>query len=168
MNAPPPVVCTWDGLVFRPVPAATRLCQRSFAVDQRYPLVVQEERSAATHAHYFACINNAWQTLPDDIGSDFPSSEHLRKWALIKAGYCDQSRTVCESAGEARQLAALVRKLDGYAVITVMDRVVAVYTAHSQSLRAMGKKAFAESKEAVFRVIAELLDADPAQIGRAA
>ena len=51
-----------------------------------------EHRSKASHDHFFAIINEAWKNLPEDMGDDFPSPEHLRKWALIKSGFCSETR----------------------------------------------------------------------------
>ena len=168
MTTPPPLACNWDGTVFRPLPGAARAAERHFTPGGVYPLVVQEPRSQASHAQYFALITEAWQTLPEDLASDFPSSEHLRKWALIKAGHCDMRTLVCSSKAEAQRTAAFVRPLDPFAIVTVRDAVVTVYTAHSQSFRAMGKAAFQKSKDDVLRIIGELIGADPSQLGRAA
>ena len=59
------------------------------------------------------------------------------------------------------RVAAFVRPLDDFAVVETDGLVVTVYTAKSQSMRAMGKKTFQESKDAVLRVIAELIGTDP-------
>ena len=47
--------------------------------------------------------------------------------------------------------------MDDHAVVVVRDKVIIVYTAKSQSYRAMGKKAFGESKEAVLNILAQLV-----------
>jgi hypothetical protein len=47
-----------------------------------------KERSAKSHRHYFAVINEAWQNLPEDLADEFPNAEALRKRALIKNGLC--------------------------------------------------------------------------------
>jgi ABC-type nickel/cobalt efflux system permease component RcnA len=54
--------------------------------------------------------------------------------------------------------------MDDFAVVTVSEAVVTVYTAKSQSMRAMGKKAFAESKEAVLRILSEMLGVEVGQL----
>lgn len=163
----PPIACTWDGEAFRPLPRLARLADQHFVIGETYPLVVQEQRSQATHAHYFACIHAAWDNLPED-DQRFPTPEHLRKWALIRAGYSDERSIVCASKAEALRVAAFVRPIDEYAVVVARDCVVKVFTAQSQSLRAMGRADFAKSKQAVLDVLAGLIGADPAALGRSA
>ena len=123
-----------------------------------------EERTAASHAHYFAVIGDAWRTLPEYLAETFASPEHLRKWALIKAGYRDERSVVCASKAEAQRIAAFIKPMDDYAVVSVSGTAVVVLTAKSQSMRAMGKADFLASKEAVLNVLAELLGVEPASI----
>lgn len=47
--------------------------------------------------------------------------------------------------------------LDDYAVITVREAVVRVYTAQSQSMKAMGAKTFQDSKTKVLDALDDLL-----------
>lgn len=128
-----------------------------FVAGQTYRLVEHQERSSATHNHYFASIADAWASIPDELLAEYPSAEHLRKKMLIKCGYADERSIVCASKAEAQRVAAFVRPMDGFAVVIVRDAVVRVYTAQSQSYRAMGKAVFAASKEAVLNAIANLL-----------
>ena len=49
-------------------PAASywaKQADRDFVVGMTYRLVKHRERSTTTHNHYFAAINEAWQSLPD-------------------------------------------------------------------------------------------------------
>jgi uncharacterized membrane protein len=48
-------------------------------------------------------------------------------------------------------------KMDTYAICEVVGGVVTVRQAYSQSIPAMGRKLFQESKEEVFRVLSELI-----------
>jgi len=131
-------------------------------------LTFDEERSAISHAHYFAVIGNAWANLPEDLAADFPTAEHLRKWALIKAGYIAGTHTtVCRSGAEARRWAMFSRQVDKYAIAVVQDRIVTVHQAASQSLEAMGKVKFQKSKDAVFGVLSQLLGVDVTELERA-
>lgn len=167
-----PIPFQWQGDAFTPAPGFARRCDELFVVGQVYRLVEQEDRSAASHRHFFACINTAWENLPEAAAAQFPSPEHLRKFALIKAGYADSRTLVASSKAEAVRLAAFVRPLDTFAVVTVSDAAVTVWTARSQSARAMGKKDFQESKDRVLDIIAGLIGTDPAtlsaQAGQAA
>lgn len=151
----PPLQFTWSGEVFTPLRPA--LADRHFVVGETYNLVEHFERSDASHRHYFAAVAEAWASLPDDLLPEYPSPEHLRKKMLVKAGFADERSIVCASKAEAQRVAAFVKPLDEYAVVVVKEAVVRIYTAQSQSYRAMGKMAFADSKEKVLDQISALL-----------
>lgn len=153
-----PILCRWDGEAFKPAgPYWAKQADRDYCVGETYRLVTHEERSAASHNHYFAAINDAWQSMPDAMLADYPTAEHLRKKLLISCGYADERDFVCGSKAEAQRMREFIRPMDDYAVIIVRDDVVRVYTAKSQSKRAMGAKAFQESKTAVLDAIYALL-----------
>ena len=160
MSAAAPIVFEFDGEVMRPQQRYAWQARRLFAVGAAYPLVIHEERSDATHRHYFAAINEAWKNLPEALSKKHPSAEHLRRWALVKAGYADERSIVCDSNAEALKVAAFIKPMDDYAVVIVRDEVVRVFTAKSQSARAMDKKSFQESKSAVLEIVAELIGVD--------
>ncbi|MFC5353492.1 hypothetical protein [Azospirillum himalayense] len=167
-----PIPFQWQGDAFTPMPGFGRRCDEAFTVGAVYRLVEQEDRSAASHKHYFACINTAWENLPERLSADFPTPDHLRRFALIRAGYADSRTLVASSKAEAVRLAAFVKPMDSYAVVVVSDATVTVWTARSQSAKAMGKAEFQASKDAVLEVIAALIDTDlatlSAQAGQAA
>lgn len=150
----------WDGNVMAPLPRFERHCDREFTVGEIYLLDPIEQRSAASHRHYFSCINTAWQSLPEDLAGRFPSPEHLRKYALIQCGYADEQSIVCASKAEAARVAAFIRPIDEYSIVTVSECVVTRYTAKSQSHKAMGRKAFAESKDRVLDYVSSLIGTD--------
>lgn len=165
MSEPKPVRFQWtDDGVMKPHPRAEMLCDRQFTVGEWYVLVVHEERSEESHRHYFACIREAWQNLPPPLDTRWPSPEHLRKWALVQAGYCNEQAIALHSHKDALEVAALSRRLDHYAVIKVNGDVCRIWTAHSQSRRAMNKQRFQESKEAVLRIISEIIGTDAATL----
>ena len=165
MNTPP-LIFQWDGEAF--IPKHPKLADKHFVVGETYPLVVQEERSHATHAHYFAALNEGWQNLPEEDAERFPTSEHLRKWCLIKAGYSDLSSIACSSAAEAQRVAAFVKPMDAYAVVIVRGASVQVYTAQSQSMRAMGKEVFQASKQAVLDIVDSMCGVERGTLSREA
>ena len=167
----PPIGFCWDGETM--TPTRPRLADKYYVVGETYWLVPHENRSTASHAHYFAAITEAWQNLSDEQAIRFPTAEHLRKWALIEAGYRDERSFVAASKAEAVRLAAFVKPMDEYAVVTVADAVVRAYTAQSQSYRAMNRKIFEESKAKVLAIVAGLIgvtadelrrNADPAHV----
>lgn len=153
----PPVPCVWDGDAFVPPSRFAKLCDKHFVVGESYPLVVHEARSQASHSHYFAALNEAWKNLREDVAERFPTSEHLRKYALVKAGFADERSIVCASKAEAQRVAAFIRPMDDYAVIVVREATIKVFTAKSQSMRAMGKADFQASKEAVLDVVSGMI-----------
>lgn len=71
-------------------PINLRVASREYIVGQVYFLEHREERSSASHAHYFACVADAWMNLPDALAERFPTPEALRKYALIMTGYRDR------------------------------------------------------------------------------
>ena len=97
----------------------------------------------------------------------FATEEHLRKYALVKAGYRDERAIVCASRAEARRIAAFIRPIDDYAIVTVSDAVVTQFTAKSQSAAAMGEAEFQASKAAVLGLLDEMIGVDPTTLARA-
>lgn len=151
----PPIPYRWEGDVLRPL--RPRVADEHLTVGEVYTLVPHEERSQASHNHYFAAINERWQSLPDDLMAEYPTAEHLRKKMLIRAGYADERSIVCASKAEAQRVAAFIRPMDAYAIVDAREAVVRVYTAQSQSMKAMGKQSFQASKDAVLSAINDLL-----------
>lgn len=151
----PPIPYRWEGDVLRPL--RPRVADEHLTVGEVYTLVPHEERSQASHNHYFAAINERWQSLPDDLMAEYPTAEHLRKKMLIRAGYADQQDIVLNSKADALKVAALARGLDGYAVVDLRGNVVRVYRAQTQSYRAMDRQTFQASKDAVLSAIDALL-----------
>ena len=80
-----PELFTWDGEAM--VPRHPRRADQLFVVGETYPLIINEDRSVATHNHEFAWLREAWLNLPETLADLYPSPEHLRKRALIEAGY---------------------------------------------------------------------------------
>lgn len=158
--------CRWTGEAFEPLPGFRKRADAAFVVGKVYHMETVEERTARTHKHYFACVNEAWQSLPDDFAERFPTPDHLRKFALIKAGFADSRQIVAASRAEALRLAAFIRPMDEYAVVSVSEAVVTVWTAQSQSLKAMGKERFKASKDGVLAAIETMLDLEPGTLGQ--
>lgn len=159
-----PITFRWSGEVMEPL--NPKQADRQYYVGQTYRLVPFEERSPASHSHYFAAIHEAWVNLPEDATARFPTAEHLRKWALIRAGYRDERSIVCASKAEALRFTKFIKPLDDYAVVLCQDAVVKVLTAKSQSTAAMGKKDFQASKDAVLMIVAELIGVPPGDLAK--
>lgn len=158
MSVPVPMDFSWDGEVMKPL--HPKLADKQFVVGEVYRFEVLEERSAASHRFYFVSIAEAHKNLSEELTLQHPTPEHLRKWALIKAGYRDERSVVCSSKAEALRMAAFIQPMDEYAVILCKGSAVTVYTAKSQSMKAQGKKDFEASKNAVLDIVAALIGVD--------
>jgi len=159
MTQPLPFV--WTGEVFEPVNRHwARKCDERFVVGQSYTLDEIHSRSSATHGHYFAMLHDIWQSLPERLAEQFPTEEHMRKYALIRTGYHTMTQHACKSAAEAERLATVIKPYDSYQLVVVKDSIVTVYHAISQDYRSMDKKTFAESKEKVLDWCVNLIGAE--------
>ena len=159
-----PMAFVWSGEHMAPL--NLRAADRQYVVGQRYRLAVHEDRSEASHRHYFAAIADAFSNLPEELAAEIPSPEHLRKMALIKAGYRDERTIACRSNAEAEKLKAFIKPMDDFAIVLAEGLVVKVYTAKSQSARAMSKEDFQASKQAVLDILAEIIGVTPDQLSK--
>lgn len=140
---------------------------KAFVVGELYRLVEHHDRSMNSHRHFFASIAEAWKNLPDEMLDEYPTAEHLRKRALIRKGYADERSFVCASKAEAQRMAAFMKPMDDYAVVSVREAVVRVWTAKSQSVKAMGNRDFQQSKSDVLDFVAGLLGVTADELGKA-
>ena len=159
MSAAPRIMrFRWDGRAM--VPLHPGIAARQYEAGETYRLEAVEERSIATHNHYFATIREGWNNLSDERAAQFPTPDHLRKYLLIKTGYRDERSISLASKAEALRVAAFVEPSDGYAVVTSHEATVFIYTARSQSTRAMGAKEFRQSKNDTLDELARMLEVD--------
>lgn len=151
-----PLLFQWDGEAMKPLPRFAREADQRFVVGEHYRLVPVEERSAKSHAHYFAALHDLWMSIPERLAPDYPTSEHLRKRALVMTGHRNERTFVCASKAEAVRLAAFLRPAIEFAVVSVHEAAVVEWTPKSQSIRAMGKQDFQRSKDDVLSFAREL------------
>ncbi|WP_313014588.1 hypothetical protein [Brevundimonas sp.] len=163
MSAPLPYF--WDGEAMRVLPGFQRQADQLFTIGERYRLAPVEERSGASHRHFFAAINEAWANLPERLAAHYPTAEHLRARALIEAGYCTIADYVCSSRAEAVRWAANLRaEASEYALVVISETVVRVFKPKSQSVKAMGREEFQASKDAVFTALAKMIGVTTAEL----
>lgn len=163
----PPLMMRWTGEGFEPSTGYwQRLADRHLVVGHVYRLVEEAERSEVSHRHEFAWLREAWNSLPDALLDQYPNSEVLRKHGLIAKGHCTMKQHVCASVAEAERLAAILKPYDVYAIVRQRGPVVTVYTAVSQSKKAMGAKMFQQSKSDLMEFVGDLLGVDPETIGK--
>ena len=152
----------------KPVGRFAREADRYFVIGERYRLEEVSERSEVSHKHEFAWLREAWRNLPEDLADQFPTPEHLRKRALIQAGFYHETVTDCGSNAAALRVMAMARGMDQFAYAVVRGPLCVVRTAESQSRRAMDKARFQDSKTKIMEIIAEMIGVTPETLGREA
>lgn len=155
MTAPRPLRFRWNGSTMTPLQPGAAV--RQYEKGEAYTLEVREERSGNSHRHYMAAVHEAWNQLPEHLADEFPSADHLRRWALIRTGWRDERTVVLASKAEAQRVAAFIKPIDPFAVVVPRETTVVVLTAKSQSYRSMGKAEFGRSKEAVLDLLADMI-----------
>ena len=164
-----PVIFTWtDDGVMKPHARFTRLCDKQYVVGENYRLETVEDRSSASHRHYFAAINEAWNNIPEAHANRWLTPDKLRKWALIQGGFFNVATYIARSKAEAIRLAAFLKSLDDEVEIEFDGNMVVRKTAKSQSYKEMSRKEFQQSKDAVFLVLDRLLGCEPGTLKRQA
>lgn len=117
----------------------------------------RKNRSLQSHNFFFASLAGKYETMPESVTERLPTVEHFRKFALIKTGHRDERSITCSSLAEARRVAAFVRPMDEFALVNVTGATVIAWTAKSQSLKAMGRERFEQSKNDVLAYADSLL-----------
>lgn len=145
----------WTGEAMVPDQKFCKLAERQFKKGERYVLEPHDEISHKERGFYFASVNEAWGNLSEEALVRYPSPNHLRRWALIKAGWRRENFTTCDSETRATQLAAFVRNLDDTAVVVVEGNVVRTYVARSQRVApgAMTLEEWRKSKQDVLDIL---------------
>lgn len=152
-----PLTFAWDGEAMRPLPHLAKLADKIFIVGERYRLEEVQQRSRETHSHFFACVDEAWASLPEVHANRWRTPDHLRRWALIQAGFCNETTYIATSKAEALRMAAFMHSLDEFAEVEVQGNLMAHRVAKSQSQKAMPGKEFQASKQGVLDVLAKLI-----------
>lgn len=163
----PPIPCVFRDGAFHPLPSFHNVAAAHYGAGEIVPLVRHEERSEVSHRHEFAWLREAWQSLPDHLAQEYPTSERLRKTALIRTGWCTVQDYPCGSHAEAlRWIVNLRRELDEYSIVEVSASVVRVFRARSQARGAMNAADFQASKTSVLEWISGLLGVEPDTLTR--
>jgi hypothetical protein len=166
MSAPPiPMVYEGNG-VFRVETGFLRKCSEHYGQGEAVTLAPYEDRSKASHDHLFVLVGETFKNLPEHLAGEFRDATHLRRWALIKAGFRNERTIVCASRAEALRVAAFLQPALPDAVISVSGATVVELTAQSMSMRAMGKERFQEAKDGVLSVLADLIGVEPDELSK--
>lgn len=161
-----PTAFTWDAEACVMVPKWPRLAAPRYEGCKDYLLADVEHRSDATHRHEFAWLREAWASLPEHLADLFPTSEHLRKRALIDAGYFRETIIDAGSNAAALRVASFMRTKDEFAVVVVRGPVVVERVAKSQNRRAMDKAEFQASKTAILEIVSAMIGVTPETLQR--
>lgn len=161
---PAPILCRWEGDSFQPVGRHKKECDASLVVGSLYRVEILEERSAASHNHQFAWLTEAWRNLPDDLADIYPSPEHLRKRALIEAGFYNETIIDVGSKAGALRVAKDYRARDEFLLVVVRGSVIVVREAKSQRRGAMDKQEFQASKTAIMEIVSQMLGVTPEKL----
>jgi hypothetical protein len=135
------------------------MMDQKLVIGEAYFISIKNARSHRSHNHYFAVLEFAWRTLPENIAGEFPTPEHFRKRMLIKAGYWNSTSIVLDDPQAAYAVAHFTRPIDEFSVVDCPPggTVVTRYTAKSQSLDDMDNEEFQRSKQDVLDAAAEML-----------
>ena len=165
---PRTLMLRWNGESFCPVPSYMAYITREYVIGEVYHLAPIEERSQASHSQFFAAVAEGFQNLSEENASRFPTSEHLRKWALCQTGYCKEINYACKNESEASKLALSLRNIDEYSIIRILGDVVQRFEPESQSMRSMKKERFEASKRDVLDLIASMARTTASQLNKEA
>jgi hypothetical protein len=170
MSAPPiPYVWTTDVYpegAFVPRPAFARRAAEAFGAGEVVVLAPHEPRSKRSHDHFFAVVHEAWLNLPELGAHRFPTEDHLRKFALIRTGWRDERSIYIGSKAAAGRVAAFIRQYDDFAIVDASGPTITVWTAKSQTLKAMGPRDFQTSKTDVIEWLAKALKVTPEALAK--
>lgn len=161
-----PLIYEWNGEAMVPLAHFRKAADQQFVVHEKYRLEQVQHRSMQSHSHFFAALNEAFNNLPEVHAGRWPTVDHLRKWCLVQAGYRTETTYVAHSKAEALRFSAFLRSLDDQAVITTEAGMVHYCVAKSQSLSAMSRKEFQESKDGVLEVLAKLIGVPSDELSR--
>ena len=146
------------------VPLHKTRAAHHYVIGERYTLVPHEDRSRVTHDHQFAWLAEAWANLPEDLKDLYPTPEHLRKRALIDAGYYDETIVDAGTNAAALRVASAFRAIDEFSYVIVRGPMVVRRTAKSQSRRSMDKRTFQDSKQKILEIVSDLIGVPPEQL----
>lgn len=153
------VAFKWDGESM--IPIRPKLADETYVIGSVYWLEEEQPRSGKSHNHEFAWLKEAWLQLPEEIADMYPTPEHLRKRALIQAGFFTEVVIDAGTQAAALRVAAFARGEDEFALVITRGPLVVVRKAKSQSRRAMGGPDFQASKTAALEIVAAMIGVTP-------
>lgn len=104
--------------------------------------------------------------LPEALADLYPTQEHLRKRALIEAGFYDETIIDAGTNAAALRVASAIRAREEFSLVIVRGPAVVIRVAKSQSRRSMKKQEFQASKTAIMEVIANMIGTTAANLSQ--
>lgn len=129
---------------------------KQFEPGHAYVLVPREARSPESHSHFFAALHEGWLNLTEEYAEEFATPEYLRAWCLVKAGFADKQVIVCATPDDAGRTAAIASSREKIRIVIVEGCVCNIWVPRSQSVKAMGKTEFEDSKRKVLDIVASM------------
>lgn len=133
------------------------ICDDRFGDGEVVTLDEVNDRSQKSHDQLFPLLREAFSQLPEEFKEQFPTAEHLRARALIEAGYFNETVVDAGFPDTAREFASTIRARSTFSLVVIRDNFVIIRDPRSQSLRAMKKKEFQESKTKVLEVVCDMI-----------
>ena len=145
----------------RPFPAFAKYMAENFKTGGVYDLAEVELRSMNAHKAFFAALNEAYANLREDgDADDFPSAEHLRKWALTYTEFCTVRVYKAATLKETARVYQFLRSGDEFSRLELKPKTKEVWQhiPNSQAVAAMpNNRTFKKSCDAVMIVLAQRL-----------
>jgi len=156
-----PIPCMWTGSVFEPQRAYAKVARETYGAGEVVTLAPVEERSMVSHAHEFAWLKDAWMNLPEQYAGQFPTPEHLRKRALIDAGYYDEQIIDVGTQAACLRVARAIGAREEFSLVVIKAPFVIIRTAKSQARGKMDRTEFQASKTAIMETVAAMIGVTP-------
>lgn len=156
-----PVICTWEDDAYRPLPGrALDIARAQHGTGERVTLIEYDSRSRLSHDHYMVTVRAAWQNWPEDYAVAIANEDQLRKHALIRTGYYDESAGAYASPEDAAAYITMMTRAVDYAEFSTFGEVVVVRIAKTQRKKLMGAAVFQRSKQDVLDFLSAVIGID--------
>ncbi|MBS0369030.1 MAG: hypothetical protein JSS57_07515 [Proteobacteria bacterium] len=120
---------------FVPVRGVARVVASKYEAGLGYLLEPAVLGSTPFERMFWAVLQNGWSQLRESEHATYPTSEHFRKRALIKAGFYRMSEAVFDTPADAARAGAIAQMDDEYSVVLVKGEVMRRFTAMSMKVR---------------------------------
>jgi len=152
-----PIPCIFMGDHWAIRPAFQKAAREIYGRGEVVTLAPVEERSMVSHAHEFAWLKDAWMNLPEQYAGQFPTPDHLRKRALIDAGFYDEQIIDVGTQAACLRVARAIGAREEFSVVVVKAPFVIIRTAKSQARGKMDRAEFQASKTAIMETVAAMI-----------